>query len=395
MFSLIFSRYIDDHRLCCHFSNLPHCITLEPQPPLFNCGSLMQNSVLRVSMWVLGISALFGNLFSVIWRLLEKNRNPTQAMQSYLIGNLAVADFFMGCYMIIIALADLYYGDDYFNVSDLWRSGYVCRLAGFLSLFSSEGSVFFLTLISYERFLGGVFPFSRFRLTKGSAKTVAGFLWLFTFVISLVPVLLAGPDSDFYDLSDVCIGLPLITRPATFEFQASDVGNDLTFDLPISQDSKPAWYFSIILFLGINLVCFIFILICYFAIFWSHKRSLTHSGRSSKSQEEIRIAIKMAVIVGTDFMCWVPVIIMGILSQTQTVVIPLEAYTWSVVFVLPINSSLNPYLYTISSLLGGYKSKRILVQKKKTQDGDESILSSKNDSRETLNTTTSQSNISR
>lgn len=350
----------------------------------------MQNSVLRVSMWVLGISALFGNLFSVIWRLLEKNRNPTQAIQSHLIGNLALADFFMGCYMVIIASADLYYGDDYFNVSDLWRSGYVCRFAGFLSLFASEGSVFFLTLISYERFLGGVFPFSSFRLTKGSAKTVAGFLWLLTFIISLVPVLLAGPDSDFYDLSDVCIGLPLITRPATFEFQASDVGDDLTFDLPISQDSKPAWYFSIILFLGINLVCFIFILICYVTIFWSHKRSVTHSGRSSNSQEEMRIAVKMAVIVGTDFMCWVPVIIMGILSQTEIVVIPLEAYTWSVVFILPINSSLNPYLYTISSLISGYKGKRL---KKKTQDSDESTISTKNDSRETLNTTISQSNI--
>ncbi len=339
-------------------------------------------------MWVLGISALFGNLFSVIWRLTEKARNQTQAVQSFLIGNLALGDFFMGVYMVILASADLYYGDEYFIYSDGWRSGKVCRLAGFLSLFASEGSVFFLTLISYERFLGGVFPFSGARLTKGSAKTVGGLLWLFTFILSLVPVLLAGPDSDFYDLSDVCIGLPLITRPATFEFQASDVGNELTFDLPVSQESKPAWYFSIAIFLGINLTCFVVILICYIAIFFSLKRSMAKAGRSGDAQEELKIAIKMAIIVGTDFLCWVPVIIMGILSQTELVVIPLEAYTWCVVFVLPINSSLNPYLYTISSLISDYRSKK--SQKKKVQQpGSDAVSSSKNDSKETLNTSAS------
>ncbi|XP_072018525.1 G-protein coupled receptor GRL101-like [Amphiura filiformis] len=345
-------------------------------------------------MWVLGISALVGNLFSVIWRLAEKTRNQTQAIQTFLIGNLALADFFMGIYMLILASADIYYGDGYFNYSDEWRSGYVCRFAGFLSLFASEGSVFFLTLISYERFLGGVFPFSSARLTKGSAKTVGALLWLFTFVLSLVPVLLAGPDSDFYDLSDVCIGLPLITRPATFEFEASDVGNELTFDLPVSQDSKPAWYFSIVIFLGVNLVCFVFILICYIAIFWSLKKSMAKSGRSTDTQEEMKIAIKMGIIVGTDFLCWVPVIIMGILSQTELVVIPLEAYTWSVVFVLPINSSLNPYLYTISSLISDWRSKH--PSKKKQKLTESSMGSStKNESKETLSSSISQTTITK
>ncbi len=315
-------------------------------------------------MWVLGISAIIGNLFSVLYRLGEKRKNETQAIQSFLIGNLALSDFFMGVYMIILATADIYYGDDYFVYSDQWRSGIICRFAGFLSLLSSEGSVFFLTLISYERFLGGVFPFSSWRLTKGSAKLAGLCIWTFTIVLSLVPIILAGPNSDFYDLSDVCIGLPLITRPSTFELKSTDIGNEVSFDLPVSQDSKPAWYFSIIIFLGVNLACFVAILLCYIAIFWSLRRSIAQSGRSGDAQEELKIAIKMAIIVGTDFLCWIPVIIMGILSQTELVVIPLEAYTWSVVFVIPINSSLNPYLYTISSLISNVKSRN---QKEKTR----------------------------
>lgn len=351
-FSPLLSRYVDDHRLCCHFQNLESCTTLEPQPPLFNCGSLMQNTTLRVSMWILGLSALIGNLFAVIWRLKENPRSHTRAVQSFLVGNLAMSDFLMGVYMLILACVDAYYGDEYFLHSDEWRAGGLCRFIGFISLMSSEASVFFLTLISVDRVMSVVFPFSHARLTPYTAKVLGAFLWLLTFVVSLTPVLLAGPDSDFYDLSDVCIGLPLITRPASFNLESSGIGNEVSFSLPVAKDSKPAWYFSIALFLGVNLFCFVCIFACYVAVFVSLKRSGNRVKRRRSKEEEMRVAIKMAIIVGTDFLCWMPVIIMGLLSQTGLAVIPLEAYTWSVVFILPINSSLNPYLYTIVTILG-------------------------------------------
>ena len=88
-----------------------------------------------------------------------------------------------------------------------------------------------------------------------------------------------------------------------------------------------------------------------------------------QQRDERKIAIKMAVVVGTDFMCWVPVIIMGVLSQTGLIVIPLEAYTWSVVFILPINSSLNPYLYTIASLVSRRKF-RVGVEQSSTNQSN-------------------------
>ncbi|XP_072033167.1 uncharacterized protein [Amphiura filiformis] len=346
--------YVDDHRMCCRFPYVEDCITLEPQPPLFMCGSLMQNVILRASMWVLGLSALIGNLFSIIWRFHQKTRSNTQAVQGYLIASLAASDFLMGVYMIIIASADLYFGDVYFIYSDSWRASRMCRFAGFMCLLSSESSVFFLTLISVDRLQSVVTPMSTARLTLRSTKMVSVVLWLMAFVISLVPSLMAGPDSDFYDLSDVCVGLPLITRPASYtvvDDTAHAVSDSLSFALPVAADSKPAWFFSIAIFLGLNLVCFICILLCYVTVFISLKITGKKFKRKRKRQEEIKMAIRMAVIVGTDFCCWMPVIIMGLLSQTGAAVIPLEMYTWSVVFILPINSSLNPYLYTIQSLI--------------------------------------------
>ena len=306
-------------------------------------------------MWILGLSALVGNFFALVWRLKEKTKSPIQFIQSFLISNLAVSDLLMGIYMVIIASADAYYGDDYFKYSDGWRTGRMCKFAGFLSLLSSETSVFLLTLISVDRCLSAALPFSKIHLTKSSVKIVGFILWIVAFILSVIPVLVASPESDLYDLSDVCIGLPLITRPASFSLHQSQVGNSMTgftVDLPVSDESKPAWLFSIALFLGVNLVCFLVIFICYVIVFVALRNSSRRVKRKKASHdEEIKMAVKMAIIVGTDFLCWMPVIIMGVLSQTGLAVIPLEAYTWSVVFILPINSSLNPYLYTITTII--------------------------------------------
>ncbi|XP_072022253.1 uncharacterized protein [Amphiura filiformis] len=367
--AMLETLYVDDHHLCCHFHNLEHCITLEPQPPLFMCGSLMQNSLLRVSMWILGISALVGNIGVCVWRFQETTKSKVAAIQSFLIGNLAVSDFMMGVYMVMIAGADVYFGEEYFLYSDGWRSGIVCRIAGFLSLLSSEASVFLITLITIDRFICLQFPFSRFRLRLSTARIVVGILWCIAVVLSVVPVIFAGPESDLYDLSDVCIGLPLITRPSSYQILESDIGNHLSddaFSLSVPNDSKPAWYFSIAIFLGLNLLCFVAIFMCYVKIFWTVKQSKKQVNRSDVADEDIKMALKMAAIVGTDFCCWVPVILMGILSQTGAVVIPLQMYTWSVVFILPINSSINPYLYTIASVVSSQKEKRTSKSVKET-----------------------------
>ena len=315
----------------------------------------MENTVLRVFMWILGLSALIGNLLTMIWRMHEKTKSPRQFVQNFLISNLAVSDFLMGVYMIILASADLYYGETYFIHADAWRSGPLCKFSGFICLLSSEASVFLLSLISFDRFLCVVFPFSRVKINPRSAYVITIVIWLLAFVVSLVPILTAGPDSDWYDLSDVCVGLPLITRPASFEITAGDVG-DQVFDLPVARETKPAWFFSIALFLGVNLICFFLILVCYIAIFIRLRQSGQRVNRGGSSEDEKKVAIKMAVIIGTDFLCWVPVIFMGLLSQTGAVVIPLEAYIWSVVFLLPVNSSLNPYLYTLASLIASRKN---------------------------------------
>ncbi|XP_038047558.1 uncharacterized protein LOC119721550 [Patiria miniata] len=353
--------YVDDYRLCCDFVELEHfsvetdCRTTELQPPLNLCGSLLQNHVLRVALWVLGLSALLGNVVVIIWRIKGAGGRGGKKTHSFMVLNLAISDFMMGVYMLMIAGADLSYGEAYFRTASVWRSTVVCKIAGVISVLSSEASVFFVTLISIDCFLCIAFPFSRgIHLQDRSTKIVVGLLWFVAVCLSVVPTVSVGPDSDLYGLSDVCIGLPFTTKAAgadtiQAELNTNNPLGSQQLTLNVGTDKKPAWILSVVLFLGVNLVCFLVVFCCYVAIFVSVKRSSKLVRKSAHRNREIKMAVKMAVIVGTDFACWMPVIIMGILSQTNTIDIGADMYGWIVVFILPINSSLNPYLYTIYS----------------------------------------------
>jgi hypothetical protein len=54
----------------------------------------------------------------------------------------------------------------------------------------------------------------------------------------------------------------------------------------------------------------------------------------------------MFVLVLTDMCCWVPIILLKVLALAGSVIAP-AAYAWISIFILPINSSLNPALYSL------------------------------------------------
>jgi len=71
------------------------------------------------------------------------------------------------------------------------------------------------------------------------------------------------------------------------------------------------------------------------------------------------IGSRMVFIVLTDFCCWIPIIIIGIASLLGMEAPP-SVYAWVAVFVLPLNSALNPVLYTISTANFRRKFRRTL-----------------------------------
>ncbi|XP_022099488.1 G-protein coupled receptor GRL101-like isoform X2 [Acanthaster planci] len=353
---------VDDQRMCCLVDYRPNGIrdncVLGSRPDYvvslsyFTCDRLMHNSVLRVFVWCLGISALFGNTFIILWRL--KMTDSGKRSQSVLILNLAVSDLIMGAYMLIIAGADAYFKDTFFLHVEGWRSGHLCNFAGFLSMLSSEASVFFITMISIDRFLCVVFPFGKKWLRLDTARVASLAMWCTALLISIPPLLLQDKIDGFYGLSDVCVGLPLVKSNRTSKQEDRILLGETQFNGTVKESATPSRAFSVTVYLGINLVCCVVVLLCYLAIAFVvivklPSKKLQKRKDKEHRKKEMAMARRMLLIVGTDFCCWMPVILMGILSMSGAVDIPDETYAWVVVFVIPINSSLNPYLYTFSN----------------------------------------------
>ncbi|KAK8760092.1 hypothetical protein V5799_028641 [Amblyomma americanum] len=90
--------------------------------------------------------------------------------------------------------------------------------------------------------------------------------------------------------------------------------------------------------------------------------TITHSKvglRSTQQLHDRAIAKRFAFIVGTDFLCWMPIVFIKIVAIAGTK-IDETLYAWVAVFLLPVNSALNPVLYTLTTRMFKQQLNRFL-----------------------------------
>ena len=339
------NRKLDRFILCCYAKKSVEGITCDsPSDEFSSCDDLMKNKTLQICIWILGIPAFLGNLLVIIWRIVDKEENR---VHSFLLTNLAVADMFMGVYLLTISIVDARWRGEYFKHDTKWRAGIGCQIIGVLSMLSSEVSVLILTVITMDRFICIIFPFKFKRLTYKSAVFTCAVVWILGVVISVIPI--TGIDY-FYDKS------------GDFGFYSRSA---VCLPLQLSEGTPAGWEYSASFFIGLNFVSFTFILVAYILMFWTVKRA-ARAVRSTSMNKESAMAKRLIFIVMTDFCCWMPIIIISILSLTGNFYDPDKiAFVWIAVFVLPLNSSLNPILYTFST----ERTKRSLTRKRKNVTG--------------------------
>ena len=349
---------VSQHEICeCYVSDNVSCTTLDNRSPFLTCERLLSYRVLMVVIWLIGLNAIWGNVF-VLWQ--RKSIMNKSNVQNFLLGNLAVSDLLMGIYMLLIASADIYFREYFPMHAETWRSGITCRIAGPLSIVSSEASLFFVTFISINRFINIRYPLSRRILTMKASTVATVFLWITSLALGLVPSSLAGQNNRFYANSHVCIGLPLSSLP---EYETINLGRvsicPPDVDLCYYKESVTSEYqgevngmiFASVMFLGLNLIYSLVILTCYVEIVKAYCQAFKRVGLNPEMKENIQLSREVAAIVLTDFACWFPIIIIGILVQAGVLTLPADVFAWCVTFVLPINAAVNPYLYTIASVI--------------------------------------------
>ncbi|KAH9381927.1 hypothetical protein HPB48_009298 [Haemaphysalis longicornis] len=166
---------------------------------------LLDSVVLRVAVWIVSLVACLGNLLVLVGRLVLREPN---AVHSFYIKNLALADLLMGVYLFVIASHDVMFRGEYIRHDFRWRHSVGCSASGLLSTVSSEASVFTLTVITVDRFASIVYPLSIKRRTLRFAWFCMAAVWLLTLLMAAVPMM--RPDyygEDFYGSNGVCLPL--------------------------------------------------------------------------------------------------------------------------------------------------------------------------------------------
>nr|XP_015200025.1 PREDICTED: relaxin receptor 1 [Lepisosteus oculatus] len=236
------------------------------------------------------------------------------------------ADCLMGVYLFVIGAFDLKFRGEYNRHAQSWMDSVQCQLVGSLAMLSTEVSVLLLTYLTLEKYICIVYPFRY--LTPGKCQTMSILIviWILGFVIAFIPLVSKDFFRNFYGTNGVCFPLHS-EQPETMGAQV----------------------YSVVIFLGLNLVAFIIIVFCYGSMFYNIQRTGTKATEySSHIKKEVTIAKRFFFIVFTDSLCWIPIFILKVLSLLQ-VEIPGTISSWVVIFILPINSALNPILYTLTT----------------------------------------------
>ncbi|XP_069961184.1 G-protein coupled receptor GRL101-like [Cherax quadricarinatus] len=310
----------DEWRLCCLARHVEKCLPVADE--FSSCEDLMSNLVLRVCIWILGFIALLGNSFVIIWRSVYSSGNK---MHSFLIVNLGVGDLLMGVYLLIVAAVDLRYRGVYAAYELSWRTSSLCQLAGFISTFSSELSVFTLTVITVDRLIVIKFPFGVRRAEENVTKVVMAGVWMLVILLAALPLTNLQYFSNFYGRSGVCLALH------------------------ITNEKPSGWEYAVFIFLVLNLVSFGVIAVSYVLMYMEATDTHTAARKGTEpGGGDGGMAKRMTLIVATDAACWLPIIFLGIASLSG-VTVPPRVFSWIAVFVLPLNAAINPVLYTLST----------------------------------------------
>ncbi|GAB1290504.1 Relaxin receptor 2 [Apodemus speciosus] len=307
--------YLKTFRYC---SYVPHVrICMPSTDGISSSEDLLANGILRVSVWVIAFITCVGNFLVIAVRSLIKAENTTHAMS--------------------IKILCCKYRGQYQKYALLWMESVPCRLLGFLATLSTEVSVMLLTFLTLEKFLVIVFPFNNLRLGKSQTAVVLASIWVAGFLIAAIPFTSEDYFGNFYGKNGVCF-------PLHYD-QAEDFGSR---------------GYSLGIFLGVNLLAFLVIVFSYVTMFCSiQKTALQTAEVRSHIGKEVAVANRFFFIVFSDAICWIPVFVVKILSLLQ-VEIPGTITSWIVVFFLPVNSALNPILYTLTTSFFKDKLKQLL-----------------------------------
>ena len=371
---------------------------------------MLEGIVLKSLSWMIGLLAVFANSIIVISSIqsLTKCRTTVALTNKSLITMISFGDLLVGLYLLSVSGYDgLVHGKDYCFNQTMWLTSSSCSILGVVSTVGSQLSLFAMTVLSLVR-LSGIWNSMRIpgEVNARSAFKIIGvsfILLALSAVLALLPILenfkdffingirydeglklFIGPvnkETHFkmfekyfgrmkkttlsWDLAEVMLSDMFSHESGLLDFTMTQTkvgfygnGGVCLFKYFIRNTDPQKMFIWTMLVL--NFVCFVLISVCYIIISSVSTKSSRNVNKNNNQscRRNKRMNQKISIIISTDFLCWVPFIVICTLHYMEL----LDATPWYSFFsmiVLPLNSAINPVLYSnnISTFGGRFVSR--------------------------------------
>nr|XP_039249024.1 uncharacterized protein LOC120326749 isoform X1 [Styela clava] len=359
--------------------------------PFSSDEKLIKSRVLVGFLWIIGLMSTFGNTAIIFHQIIHiykirKTTNQVALKNRVLVLNLACADLLTGIYLIALGIKDAQV-EKYCLADQEWRSSSTCSALGAIAVIGTQASVMILLIMTSYRLYLVIKPFKRQKMSMVILSVIIS--WAIAILLGTAPLIYSAKEyfvscvwfrSHRY-LGYACKADMIEFTERLIAFEGPDrlfskaVGSEYTWDSMIeaqkvlnssyeperyfgyysahsvclprlfpNTENDRSWGYSLFLVL-LNFFAFVYILLSYIFIY---KRTTSNKISSNKEDRSAVMQRKVSRIVLTDFCCWMPICIMAFITVAG-IDIGDTAYAVTAIILLPINSAMNPFLY--SSLL--------------------------------------------
>ncbi|KAL5247791.1 hypothetical protein ACHWQZ_G019622 [Mnemiopsis leidyi] len=359
---------------------------------------ILNGSLLKGFSWAIGVGAVLANLITLTFSfwMMKKCRTSVALANKSLVALVSAGDLLVGCYLLTLSFYDeVGPKENYCSQQFLWLTSNQCITFGVTSTIGSQLSLFAMTILSLVRAHGIL---NSMRIPgEVNVKNVIRVILIdvsilaSSVIVAVLPLLKTFEDffinGLYYDAGlKLFIGLvdkkthfrvfreyfgrlsgrvlswdqtdAIVAEMFSHDFEYEDYttsrrkvgfyGNDgvCLFKYFIQEkDPQQAFVWIVLVF---NFLCFLVISACYIIIGTlsvKSSRTVSSNGNNHALQRARRMNRKISIIIATDFLCWIPFIVTCMLHYFAV----LDATSWYSFFsviILPINSVINPLLYS-------------------------------------------------
>ena len=350
-------------------------------------GEMIKPSWLQYVIWIMAFIVIFGNLYVIhasAKRMRKKNLTQLVRFQYIIFLNIGIADLIMGWYLFAIAIQSAIFGNSYSTTDDhQWRTSTACSVVGSFVLISSEAACFLMVLLLAFLLYNSMRP-SIDGNSKSRKKLLgAGIItaWVAAILLAIVPILngvsdyfvqntwMVNPFSDksvwdFNDAKDFVCRLASLTNTEVQTKDWNSISSFLSNDFPeyspignfgyysatslcmprlfVSYGER-SWQYTFIVITA-NLICYVFISLSYLAATKLQVKEQAEEEEIFDEQEE-RMQKRIARVVFTNVVAWLIICVLVYIGISGTDM-SYTAHVVTAIFLIPINSILNPFLFS-------------------------------------------------